>query len=177
MCHWRRVQNVYQRCGHVENMIECGSSRCKFSAYHPPTCQPPSCTKTCLQYRTYPEHYICVGSVPWSHLARGRLSRPLDRQTKRGETDRSFGVYSKAKESTEAIVNRVEELAKKKGCSMAPLSLAWIMSKPGVTAPIVGTTSLENLQDLIGAVDIELSEEDVKYLEEPYHPQAIIGHW
>ncbi|KAI4520633.1 hypothetical protein K523DRAFT_350796 [Schizophyllum commune Tattone D] len=61
MCHWRRVQNVYQRCGHVENMpeemIECGSSRCKFSAYHPPTCQPPSCTKTCLQYRTYPEHY------------------------------------------------------------------------------------------------------------------------
>ena len=91
-----------------------------------------------------------VGSIPWSPLARGRLTRPLDQQTKRGETDRSFGVYSKAKESTEAIVNRVEELAKKKGCSMAQLSLAWIMSKPGVTAPIVGTTSLENLQDLIG---------------------------
>ena len=91
-----------------------------------------------------------VGSIPWSPLARGRLTRALDQQTKRGETDRSFGVYSKAKESTEAIVNRVEELAKKKGCSMAQLSLAWIMSKPGVTAPIVGTTSLENLQDLIG---------------------------
>ncbi|KAL1754901.1 NADP-dependent oxidoreductase domain-containing protein [Schizophyllum commune] len=118
-----------------------------------------------------------VGAIPWSPLARGRLTRPLDQQTKRGETDRSFGVYSKAKESTEAIVNRVEELAKKKGCSMAQLSLAWIMSKPGVTAPIVGTTSLENLQDLIGAVDIKLSEEDVKYLEEPYHPQAVIGHW
>ncbi|KAL1726648.1 NADP-dependent oxidoreductase domain-containing protein [Schizophyllum commune] len=118
-----------------------------------------------------------VGAIPWSPLARGRLTRPLDQQTKRGETDRSFGVYSKAKESTEAIVNRVEELAKKKGCSMAQLSLAWIMFKPGVTAPIVGTTSLENLQDLIGAVDIKLSEEDVKHLEEPYHPQAVIGHW
>ena len=79
------------------------------------------------------------------------LTRPLTEQkTKRGETDRFIGQYSKSQASLEAIVNRVEELAKKKGCSMAQLALAWIMNRPGVTAPIVGTTSLENLNDLIG---------------------------
>ncbi|TRM56994.1 NADP-dependent oxidoreductase domain-containing protein [Schizophyllum amplum] len=118
-----------------------------------------------------------VGSIPWSPLARGRLTRPLNQQTKRGETDRMIGMYSKVKESTEAIVNHVEELAKKKECSMAQLSLAWVMARPGVSAPIVGTTSLENLHDLVGAVDIKLSDEDMKYLEESYIPQAVIGHW
>ena len=135
-----------------------------------------------------------VGCIPWSPLARGRLTRPLAEQTKRGEADIFINMYSKAKESMESIVGRVEELAKKKGCSMAQLSLAWIMARPGVTAPIVGTTSLENLKDLIGewmggtgsrrwadngagAVDIKLSEDDMKYLEEPYTPQGIIGHW
>ena len=92
-----------------------------------------------------------VGAIPWSPLARGRLTRPLDQQTKRGETDRSFGVYSKAKESTEAIVNRVEELAKKKGVKMAQIGLAWILAKDHVTAPIIGATKFEHLTDAIGA--------------------------
>ncbi|KAL1704142.1 NADP-dependent oxidoreductase domain-containing protein [Schizophyllum commune] len=118
-----------------------------------------------------------VGSIPWSPLARGRLTRPLAEQTKRGEADVFINMYSKAQESMESIVGRVEELARKKGCSMAQLSLAWIMARPGVTAPIVGTTSLKNLEDLIGAVDIKLSEDEMKYLEEPYTPQEIIGHW
>ncbi|KAL1666245.1 NADP-dependent oxidoreductase domain-containing protein [Schizophyllum commune] len=118
-----------------------------------------------------------VGSIPWSPLARGMLTRPLTEQkTKRGETDRFIGQYSKSQASLEVIVNRVEELAKKKGCSMAQLALAWIMNRPGVTAPIVGTTSLENLNDLIGAVDVKLTEEEMKYLEEPYTPQGVIGH-
>ena len=141
-----------------------------------------------------------VGAIPWSPLARGRLTRPLTQQTKRGEVDRFIGQYSKSQASADAIVNRVEELAGKKGCSMAQLALAWIMNRPGVTAPIVGTTSLENLADLIGecglilwagrvgskggrvltgfvgAVDVKLSEEDMKYLEEPYIPQGVIGH-
>ncbi|TRM67382.1 NADP-dependent oxidoreductase domain-containing protein [Schizophyllum amplum] len=117
-----------------------------------------------------------VGAIPWAPLARGRLTRPLGQQTKRGEMDRMIGLYSKVKESTEAIVNHVEELAKKKGCSMAQLSLAWLMVQPGVSAPIVGTTSIENLHDLIGALDIKLSEDDVKFLEEPYVPRDIIGH-
>ena len=91
-----------------------------------------------------------VGAIPWSPLARGRLTRPLTQQTKRGEVDRFIGQYSKSQASADVIVNRVEELAGKKGCSMAQLALAWIMNRPGVTAPIVGTTSLENLADLIG---------------------------
>ncbi|KAF9069368.1 aryl-alcohol dehydrogenase [Rhodocollybia butyracea] len=99
-----------------------------------------------------------VGSIPWSPLARGLLSRPLDQQTKRGEVD------------------SVEEIAKKKNVKMAQIAIAWIMARDGVTAPIIGTTSLENLSELIAAVDIKLSEEEMKYLEEPYQPRAIMGH-
>lgn len=117
-----------------------------------------------------------VGAIPWSPLARGNLTRPLAQQTKRTESDTVVNLYSKAKESTEAVVNRVEELAKQKGCSMAQLSLAWIMARPGVSAPIVGTTSLDNLYDLVGAVDIKLTEEDMKALEEPYITQPVLGH-
>ena len=70
----------------------------------------------------------------------------------------------------------VEELSKRKGVSMAQISLAWILAKPGVTAPIVGTTSVEKLADLIDALDVKLSEEDIKYLEEEYKPLPISGH-
>ncbi|EPQ56150.1 Aldo/keto reductase [Gloeophyllum trabeum ATCC 11539] len=99
-----------------------------------------------------------VGSIPFSPLARGLLARPLYQETKRGATD------------------NVEEIAKKKGISMAQVATAWSLSKDGVTAPIVGTTSLRNLEDIIGAVHVELTEEEIKYLEEPYVPQAVIGH-
>jgi len=116
-----------------------------------------------------------VGSIPWSPLGRGFLTRPLDDQTKRGKVDIMIGGYGKT-ESNKTIVNRVEEIAKKKERSMAQIALAWSMSKEGVTAPIVGTTSLDNLKDLLGAVDLKLDEEEIKYLEEPYEPQAIIGH-
>ena len=70
----------------------------------------------------------------------------------------------------------VEELSKRKGVSMAQISLAWILAKPGVTAPIVGTTSVEKLADLIGALEVKLSEEEIKYLEEEYKPLAVSGH-
>ena len=75
-----------------------------------------------------------------------------------------------------ALYELVEELSKRKGMSMAQVSLAWILSKPGVTAPIVGTTSLEKLQDLLGALELKLSEEDIKFLEEEYKPLPIAGH-
>ena len=105
---------------------------------------------TSVESSLNPSQMFGVGSIPWSPLARGRLTRPLTQQTKRGEVDRFIGQYSKSQASADAIVNRVEELAGKKGCSMAQLALAWIMNRLGVTAPIVGTTSLENLADLIG---------------------------
>ncbi|KAI0365125.1 oxidoreductase [Pilatotrama ljubarskyi] len=101
-----------------------------------------------------------VGSIPWSPLARGKLTRPLDAESKRGKTDRFQGFYNS--EPSKEIINRVEELAKKKGVSMAQLSLAWIMSKPGVTAPIIGTTSLSNLEDILGSLDVKLDEEEIR---------------
>ncbi|TFK55393.1 Aldo keto reductase [Heliocybe sulcata] len=116
-----------------------------------------------------------VGSIPFSPLARGLLARPLEQETKRGATDKSVGRYVKVS-STPAIISTVEEIARKKGISMAQVATAWSLSKDGVTAPIVGTTSLKNLEDIIGAVHVNLSEEEIKYLEEPYVPQAVIGH-
>ncbi|TFY57636.1 hypothetical protein EVJ58_g6905 [Rhodofomes roseus] len=77
---------------------------------------------------------------------------------------------------TADIVNRVEEISKKKGVSMAQVAIAWSLSKDGVTAPIVGTTSLKNLEDIIGAVNVELTEDEIKYLEEPYKPLEVFGH-
>ncbi|KAJ3572987.1 hypothetical protein NP233_g2725 [Leucocoprinus birnbaumii] len=117
-----------------------------------------------------------VGSIPWSPIARGLLCRPLTESTIRKETDQFQKGYTVDSPATQEIIKRVEEIAKKKGASMAQISLAWVMSKPGVTAPIVGTTSLNNLHDLIGAVNVELTEEEIKQLEEAYQPVAIFGH-
>ncbi|KDQ51257.1 hypothetical protein JAAARDRAFT_62660 [Jaapia argillacea MUCL 33604] len=116
-----------------------------------------------------------VGSIPWSPLARGLLTRPLAEQTKRGVTDKSVPRYTKLSGTAE-IVSRVEEIAKKKGISMAQVAVAWSLAKDGVTAPIVGTTSMKNLEDIIGGVHVKLSDDEIKHLEEPYTPQAIIGH-
>ncbi|KIL64337.1 hypothetical protein M378DRAFT_186761 [Amanita muscaria Koide BX008] len=120
--------------------------------------------------------YLGVGSIPWAPLGRGVLARPLSKFTARGKADHYVGAYSKGSESTAKIVNRVEEVAKKRGISMAQVALAWMFQKDGVTAPIVGVTSSDHLQDIIGSVRVQLTPDEVKYLEEPYAPQAIIGH-
>ncbi|KAI0806712.1 aryl-alcohol dehydrogenase [Fomes fomentarius] len=114
-----------------------------------------------------------VGSIPWSPLARGLLTRPLDAESRRGNTDWVIGRYKN--ESTASIVSRVEELAKRKGVNMAQVALAWVLSKPHVTAPIIGTTSLSHLENILGGLDVQLSEEEIKYLEEPYQPVPVIG--
>ncbi|KAF8627037.1 hypothetical protein AX15_004562 [Amanita polypyramis BW_CC] len=98
--------------------------------------------------------YFGVGSIPWSPLARGVLTRPLMETTIRAQTDRMFSSYAQSG-ATAGIVNRVEEIARKKGISMAQVSLAWIMSKEGITAPIIGSTSLQNLKELIGITYLE----------------------
>ncbi|KAJ7130404.1 Aldo/keto reductase [Mycena epipterygia] len=120
-----------------------------------------------------------VGSIPWSPLARGALTRPhtAAAKTVRQEKDELSGdVYFKLGSGNKAVVERVEELAKKHKATMAQISLAWVMSKKEVTAPIVGSSSIEKLKDILGALDVTLSVEDIKYLEEPYTPMDILAH-
>jgi len=118
-----------------------------------------------------------VGAIPWSPLARGVLTRPFKArdQTERGNTDWSISVISKGSGSKD-IIDRVQEVALKKGISMAQVAVAWCLSKEGITAPIVGTTSLDNLRDIIGGIHVQLTKEEIAYLEEPYIPQAVAGH-
>ena len=113
-----------------------------------------------------------VGCIPWSPLAAGILARPLSETTLRKQTDLFQGNY--AAPATEAIINRVEEVAKRSGYTMAQVALAWVMEKSD--APIVGTTSIKNLDGLLDAVNVKLSEEDIKALEEPYLPRSIFGN-
>ncbi|KAF8330124.1 NADP-dependent oxidoreductase domain-containing protein [Amanita rubescens] len=121
--------------------------------------------------------YFGVGSIPWSPLARGVLTRAHAAKTKRSETDGFINIYTTAEgDTTNPIVERVGEVAKKKNISMAQVALAWLLSKDVVAAPTVGTSSLENLNDIIKSVKVKLTEEEVKYLEEPYMPRNIIGH-
>ncbi|KAJ7660247.1 NADP-dependent oxidoreductase domain-containing protein [Mycena polygramma] len=116
-----------------------------------------------------------VGSIPWSAIARGALTRPLSQQSLRAETDGFSANYYIQSADNQAIVNRVEEIAKERGISMAQVALAWVLSKDGVSAPIVGTTSLEKLADIVGAIHVQLTEEEIKSLEEPYQPKAVFA--
>ncbi|KAJ7798468.1 Aldo/keto reductase [Mycena olivaceomarginata] len=112
-----------------------------------------------------------VGSIPWSPLARGALTRPAGKATSAAEKT----VRQESDELSPRCVPhpRVEEVARKHSATMAQVSLAWLMAKEEVTAPIVGTTSLEKLEDLLGALDVKLTSEEIAYLEEPYKPMKI----
>ncbi|CAE6536291.1 unnamed protein product [Rhizoctonia solani] len=118
-----------------------------------------------------------VGSIPWSPLARGRLTRPLSQQSARESSDPWMALAKRQTESENAIISRVETLAASKGVSMAQIAIAWVLSKDPVAAPIVGTTSLKNLEDILGAIHVKLTEEEIKSLEEPYLSQSITGHY
>ncbi len=119
-----------------------------------------------------------IGVIPWSPLARGHLARKWEEEpsTKRSETD-EFGrtLYEDTKEVDKKIVDRVSEISKERGISHAQVSLAWILSKSVVTAPIIGATKMEHLTNAIEAVDIKLSDEEIKRLEELYVPHAVVG--
>ncbi|KAI0033128.1 NADP-dependent oxidoreductase domain-containing protein, partial [Vararia minispora EC-137] len=119
--------------------------------------------------------YFGVGSIPWAPLATGNLARPFGNTTLRAGSDPWVSPYL-AQPGSEDIIRRVEEIAKKHSVTMAQVAVAWMFAKDAVSAPVVGSTSLEKLKDLIGALDVKLSEEEVKYLEEPYKPQAIFDH-
>jgi aryl-alcohol dehydrogenase-like predicted oxidoreductase len=118
-----------------------------------------------------------IGIIPWSPLARGRLARPWQSETtKRSETD-NFGntMYPRTEESDRKVVERLTELAKKLGASQASLALAWMLEKPGITAPIVGATRKNHLEDAVAALSIKLTPEEVAALEEAYIPHPVLG--
>lgn len=108
--------------------------------------------------------------VQWGPLAEGQLARPL---SVRGTTTRSSGSGEARPESKE-IINRVEELAKRKGWTMSQVTLAWMMRR--VTSPIIGFSSVERMDDALSARGKELTPEEEKYLEEAYTPLEIEGH-
>src|SRR3712207_2470175 len=115
-----------------------------------------------------------IGVLPWSPLARGRLTRDWDESTKRSETDEfTRRLYD---EGDRAVVESRSEVARRRDLPRAQLALAWLLAKPAVTSPIVGVTRLEHLHDAVAAVDIELSDGEVEELEAPYRPHAVAGH-
>jgi aryl-alcohol dehydrogenase (NADP+) len=119
-----------------------------------------------------------VGVIPWSPLARGRLAgRPRAEPTARSQTD-EFGrqLYDATAAADQAIVDRVVELARRRGRAPAQIALAWLLHQPGVTAPIVGASRLEQLDDAVGALEVSLDEDERRFLEEPYVPHAG-GNW
>jgi aryl-alcohol dehydrogenase (NADP+) len=115
-----------------------------------------------------------VGVIPWSPLARGRLTRPWDTTTARAETD-EFGSTLYRDEDA-GIVATVLEIAGRRGVSPAQVALAWLMAQPGVTSPIVGVTKLEHLADAVAAVDLELTAEELEELSSGYLPHRVAGH-
>ncbi|MDH5020857.1 aldo/keto reductase [Halobacterium rubrum] len=119
-----------------------------------------------------------VGVIPWSPLARGYLTRPHEEMdaTARGESEDRMRQHPYVEGGGRAINERVQELAAEHGVTMAQISLAWLFHKDWVDAPIVGTTSVEHLEQAVEALDISLSSSDLAYLEEPYEPVAVSGH-
>ncbi|QWC86509.1 aldo/keto reductase [Nocardioidaceae bacterium] len=115
-----------------------------------------------------------VGVLPWSPLARGRLARPWDTDTARSETD-EFGktLY---RDSDEQIVDAVGHIAERRGASRAQVALAWLLHQPVVTSPIVGVTSIAHLEDAVGALDVQLEDDEIEALQEHYAPHPVVGH-
>lgn len=119
-----------------------------------------------------------VGCIPWSPIARGALARPWgDRSTTRESTDRFLQslVRSRNNEVDKAIIDRVEEVAKKRGVGMTTVATAWVLSKPLVN-PIIGLSSKERIDEAVSTIKFRLSEDEIKYLEEPYLPRNVVGY-
>jgi aryl-alcohol dehydrogenase (NADP+) len=116
-----------------------------------------------------------IGVLPWSPLARGRLTRPWDADTERSRSD-EFGrtLYDTAS-SDRTVVERVAEVAEARGVPRAQVALAWVLRNPVVTAPIVGAGRPGHIEDAVAAVDLRLDDDEVARLEEPYVPHEVVG--
>ncbi|WP_215847452.1 aldo/keto reductase [Candidatus Pantoea bituminis] len=125
-------------------------------------------------------HPLCldknIAVLPWSPLARGKLTRPWGETTARSVSDEvSKTLYSATEENDAEIAKRVETIAADKGVSRAQVALAWLLHKPAVTAPIIGASRAQQLEDLVKAVDVELDSTDIAELESVYQPHPAVG--
>ncbi len=124
-------------------------------------------------------HPLCadqgIGVIPWSPLARGKLTRDWDTTTSRSETD-EFGktLYDTASSDRE-IVDVVAQIATERSLSRAQVALAWMLSKSVISAPIIGATKMSHLEDAVAAVDVVLSDDEIARLEKPYTPHPVVG--
>ena len=120
-----------------------------------------------------------VGLIPWGPLAQGYLARPYENlfATARSDPDEKHNPNPEYRAAGGTTINeRVEELATEKGLTMAQISLAWLLHKDPVTSPIVGTRTVEHLEQAVEATEIGLSDSEIEYLEEPYEPVSVFGH-
>ena len=115
------------------------------------------------------------GVRPWGALARGRLTRDWSESAARSDSDEFGRTLCDTSASGREIAQRVAAVALARGVSRAQVALAWVASNPAVTAPIVGATKIHHLEDAVAALDLELTEEEVATLEEPYVPHEVAG--
>ncbi|TCL07022.1 MULTISPECIES: aldo/keto reductase [Sodalis] len=117
-----------------------------------------------------------IGVIPWSPLARGRLTRPWDDSTKRSETDK-FGktLYEHTADADRRVVEAVAAVAEERHVPRAQVALAWVLAKSAVSAPIVGASKPGHLDDAVAALDLVLSAEEIARLEAPYVPHSVVG--
>ena len=117
-----------------------------------------------------------IGVIPWSPLARGKLTRDWDETTRRSENDQ-FGdyLYNATAEADQRVAAVVADIAGERNVPRAQVALAWLLQKPGVTSPIIGVTKSHHLDDAVAALELKLSEEEMQRLEAPYVPHPVVG--
>jgi 1-deoxyxylulose-5-phosphate synthase len=120
-----------------------------------------------------------IGVIPWSPLARGFLAGNRSRggggETVRSKTD-GFAAEMYYQSADFAVADRVAEIAQQRGVAPAQIALAWLLHKPGVTAPIIGATKMPQLDEAVAALEIRLTDDEIKRLEQPYVPHPVLGH-
>ena len=117
-----------------------------------------------------------IGVIPWSPMARGRLTRDWDAATERSQTD-AFGtsLYEQTAAADRKVVEAVAAVAAARGVPRAQIALAWVLARPEVSAPIVGASKPGHLDDALAALDIVLSDDEIAQLEAPYVPHGVVG--
>jgi aryl-alcohol dehydrogenase (NADP+) len=118
-----------------------------------------------------------LGLIPWSPLARGRLARNRETGTVRARTDEyAKSLYAATADSDDKVIAAVQTLAAAHGVPPARIALAWLLHQPGLTAPIIGASKPQHLENAVAAVGLKLTPDEIKQLEEPYVPHAVAGH-